>query len=257
MPAIYKYISSIFFKSRLIITGVFIICLSILFAIFFGSVATVEQLETSLIMCAGISRYAIITLMVIFVSNNISQMYEDKQIDFLLTKSISRNLFIFAYINNIIVASLIFSLLISLALFTFSPNIEGLILFIISLFAELVITSIFTFIVAIVVKKYLFSVTAGLGFYLLARSSGVIAMIAQSDRDAFSWGLLYKWLPQKIILLFNFIMPRFDLITQSNWLLKHEILFAHSSMVYCILQWVTLVITLIIIGIHDLKKQEF
>jgi hypothetical protein len=258
MINIYNYLLRIFVRSNLISSFIYAILMVLLFSIFMSNISVVEESEILIVIFAGIARYVSVFLMICFVCNNMFYMYEARQIDFILTKSINRKDFAMAYSFVLVTFNLLIVIVICLLLLLFSSNYLGVLLFSLSLYLELITVTIFAFSASLITKKYLSSIIYSTCFYILSRSAGIILMIATNDKDNFSLDLLYKWLPQKIITLINLIIPRFDIITQTDWLLYVNIdSYMYNTVYYAFLGILLFSILLILSASYDLKKQEF
>jgi ABC-type transport system involved in multi-copper enzyme maturation permease subunit len=100
MKAILKYILKNGVRDRLYI-GIFIsLIISFAVSVFLGSTMLVEQQQTTTVYIAGSSRVIFAVGMILFVCLSMSRAFENKEVEFILSKSISRQQFLMAYLSG-------------------------------------------------------------------------------------------------------------------------------------------------------------
>ncbi|WP_125216233.1 hypothetical protein [Rickettsiales endosymbiont of Stachyamoeba lipophora] len=224
--------------------------------IFIVKIAILEEIETSVVFTGTLLRNVFIVLMIVFISNTINQLYEHRQFEFILTKAIPRIYIPIAFFTILALLALKFALLSGIILYCFKARLHGIVLYSVSLFGELLALASFTMAVALILKRNLLITLTAIGFYSLSRLAGFLVMIGKNDINSFSFERAHEWILQRLMNLFTLIFPRFDLVTQTEWLIYTNII---ETMLFAKLMISLILFSLLLlaVGCHDFKKQEF
>ena len=183
-----------------------------------GSTAMVEKAQMMLGFSSAAARVILMLGLIIFVCFHIRQAFDQKEIDVLLSRPLSRFQVMLAYwLGFSFVAFLL--VLATVTLFSFLPifNFSGYIYWSLSLLAESFVVVALGLFAAFTLRSAVLSVIATLGFYTLARMAGFF--IATADGGMMTQIIWLNQLMEWTVKITALIIPRLDLFTQSEWLI--------------------------------------
>ncbi len=253
MKSILKYILLAGIRDRLYI-GLFVtLAASFSLSIFLGSTSFVEAQQTTAAYIAGSSRAILAIGMILFVCLSVSRAFENKEVEFIISKSISREQFILSYVIGFFVAAfLIFIPLVTAILIVTKANKFGLLIWSATLLSELMIIISFALLASLILKNSFSAIMASFGFYMISRLMGVFVLainlpqdIAQAKNQAL--GVSLKFL--------SALFPRLDLFTQSDWLAYG--VSDSSNLKIILIQSLIYIPLMIFMAFHDFKKKQF
>ena len=257
MKSILKYILLSGTRDRLYL-GLFIsLIVTFSLSIFLGSTALVEEQQMTTVYIGGLSRAVLVVGTILFVCLNINRAFENKEVEFILSKAISREQFILSYLAGFFIAVLliIIPLVIAMLIVT-QANIFGLLIWSLSLLSELMIMISFALLASLILKNSFSSIMATLGFYIISRLMGMFVMAinlpAKVTSETFelssrSFGLVLK--------LLSVVFPRLDLFGQSEWLNYGVTDFSNLKII--LFQSLIYIPLMIFMAFHDFKKKQF
>lgn len=254
MKSILKYILLTAIRDRLYV-GLFIILLAA-FGISFvlGSTTLVEESQTTIVYIAGSSRMIFAIGMILFVSFYVHKSFENREVEFVLSKSIARHKLILAYLIGFVAVAALILLPLTAALFLVKANKIGLLYWFLSLIFEALIVITFSLLAALILKSAVSSVLASLGFYALSRMMGFFVLtikIPKSTSDVSNWDLSLKALLKIISIAF----PRLDLFAKSDWLIYGMNNFSDFSIILG--QSLVYIPLLIFMSFYDFNCKQF
>ncbi len=253
MKSILKYILLAGIRDRLYI-GLFItLAASFSLSIFLGSTSFVEAQQTTAAYIAGSSRAILAIGMILFVCLSVARAFENKEVEFIISKSISREQFILSYIAGFFLAAfLIFIPLVIAILVVTQANKFGLLIWSASLLSELMIVISFALLASLILKNSFSAIMASFGFYMISRLMGVFVLainlpqdISQAKTQSLGFGLK----------LLSALFPRLDLFTQSEWLSYG--ISNGSNLKIIFIQALIYIPLMIFMAFHDFKKKQF
>ena len=154
MRAIIFYILLNAVRNKLYIGLILFLLIAISLSIFLGSTAFIEEQQFTNAYIAGLSRIIIESGMMIFVCINIGKAFENKEIEFIISKSISREKFILSSIAGFMLASILIIIpLILLILIICQVNYLGLLIWSTTLITETTIAISFALLSSLILKK--------------------------------------------------------------------------------------------------------
>lgn len=253
MKSILKYILLSGIRDRLYI-GLFITLISSFsLSIFLGSTSLVEVPQTTAIYIAGSSRIILIVGMILFVCLSISRAFENKEIDFIMSKAISREQFILSYQIGFFLSALVMVIPLSLAFLIIAQiNKIGLLIWSISLLCEILIVIAFCLLTSLILKNSFSAILASFAFYIISRLMGVFLLaihLPQTLVEAKS-----NILPT-ILKIMSVAFPRLDLFTQGDWLI-YEIK-DYSNVKIIAIQALIYIPLMIFMSFSDFKRKQF
>ena len=187
-------------------------------AYFMGSTVLVEKNEIAASFSSGASRVVLIIGMIVFVCFHVRRAFENKEIDLMLSRPISREQFVLSYWLGFSFVSTLIILILAIAIaFLYSFSVYGLIYWIFTMLLETYIVLAFAVFASIILKSSVSSVLLCFGFYAISRMIGFFLYVLEKNQSA---DLLdFDFYAQKVIWLTSFLLPRLDLFCQSNWLI--------------------------------------
>lgn len=252
MKSIFKYILKNALRDRLYI-GVFLaLAMAFALSIFLGNTMLVEQKQSSAAFIAGSCRVIIVFGMILFVCLSVARAFENKEIEFILSKAISREKFILGYLGGFYIAALLILLVLALAIFVVTQsNLMASLVWLGSLTLEIFIIIAFALLTSLILKNPLAAIMASCGFYILSRLMGIFIISLQSTNNF----ILQQKPAQIAIKTISLIFPRLDLFAQSSWLnygisdLQILNIIGLQSLIYIAL--------LLFMSFYDFKQKQF
>jgi len=212
-----KYVLIAAIRDRLFLSAVIMAVIVISLSIFLGSSAITEQKEFVLVFGSGGLRIAGVAAIVLFICSYTRRAFETREIDYLLSRPVGQPAFLFSHTAAFILISSLIAVLISACVFAISAGQagEGFWLWSAGLMAEYMIMAC----VSLFFSLFLSSLTASAlmcgAFYILARLIGQIIGIIDSPSVSSPLGFVLE----PVMSLISIIIPRFDLIGQTSWLI--------------------------------------
>jgi ABC-type transport system involved in multi-copper enzyme maturation permease subunit len=223
MHALIRYVILTASRDWLFI-GLFAVALSAMaLSIFLGGTALSEEQATTLSYMAGSLRLVVVVGLILFVCFHVRRAFDHKEIEFILSRPVSRNHFVLAYWLGFVCVSLLIFIPLFSAILVFAylqpqpPALISLIYWGLSTWMEVVLMLAFSLVASLILHSAVSAVMASYAFYILARMMGFFIFANQSlslwGTDA--GGLVMKY----IIYGVSIILPRLDLFSKTDWLL--------------------------------------
>lgn len=203
-------------RDKLVLSLLLLMILGSCLSVFLGSAAITEAGLFAIVFTAGSLRALSVVGLVLFVVFYVRRSFDARDVDFLLSRPISRTAYIFSHVIAFSLLAIVTALFALLALYAVGPKSFGMghLLWGYSLMAELMIMVNVAFFFAMVLPSASTSALATLGFYTLGRIIGqVLGTLAAGA--AVTDNVLVHY-AMRIIALF---MPRLDLLGQTSWLI--------------------------------------
>ncbi len=253
MQSIIKYIILTGLRDRLYL-GIFIALIAAFaLSIFLGSTVLVEAGQTTLAYIAGTSRATIIVGMILFVCLSINRAFENKEVEFILAKAISREQFILSYLAGFLLTSALILMPLIMAIFILAPtNKIGILVWSLSLFAEMWIVISFAILTSLILRNSFSSILSTLAFYLISRLMGIFVLAINLPQD---FAQAKNHLLPSILKMISLFFPRLDLFTQSEWLAYGVTDFSRAKIIA--LQSAIYISLMIFMAFFDFRRKEF
>jgi hypothetical protein len=183
--------------------------------IFTGSAAVVEGGQFAVVFTAGALRFVSVLGLVLFVVFHIRRSFENKDVEYLLSRPVSRVSFILSHAVAFSLLAVITALIVVGVVMAFMPFglIDRTMFWGASVAAELIIIVNVALFFSMVLPSATTGVLATLALYTLARMMGEILGIIDHDLVSHLMRGL-GWIMQGVSL----ILPRLDLMGQTSWL---------------------------------------
>lgn len=220
---------------------------------FLGSTALVEKGQMSIAYIGGSTRIVLIIGLIVFVCFHVRRAFENREVEVMLSRPISRSTIVFAYWLGFSLVSvlLILPLLIAIHLLI-SVNVAGLYYWGMSLMFEAWLVIGFALFASLILRSAVISVILCFGFYFLSRMMGffMIMLARPGGVSHFDFGVF----TEKMLSLISVMIPRLDLYAQTKWLIygieggTHWV-FIPQSLIF--------VPFLLSVAIFDFKRKQF
>ena len=249
-----KYVLLSAVRDKIVVSLLLIITLSLSISVFLGSSATLEKDQFVSVYSAGGIRVAAVIGLILFIVFYIRRSFESRDVDYLLSRPISRLSFVLSHAAAFILIALVFAGLSSLAVYPFASNIDGnaLPLWSLSLAVEFIIMACAAMFFSMVIASAAASAIVTLAFYTLARLIGQLINIAVSVKLPSGETMDIAAHLMEAISLF---IPRLDLMGQTSWLIYGADGFVGYG--YVIFHGLIFSAFLITATVIDLLKREF
>lgn len=213
---LFRYILMAAMRDRLFLSLVGILVIVISLSVFFGSSVLTEQDQFARSFAAfGFRLFGVICL-VLFTVTYIRRCFENRDIDYLLSRPVGRIRFILTHAAAFSALALMAALLlggVTMALEAGNLH-EGVWLWWISIAAEFIIMANVAMFFAFVMGSPTACLLIVFAFYLLSRLMGEILGILAKGGGEGIFGLL-----SKIMEMISIFIPRLDLMGQTKWIL--------------------------------------
>ncbi|MDX1949158.1 MAG: hypothetical protein SFT90_01500 [Rickettsiales bacterium] len=228
---------------------------SVFLSHFLASTVMLEKQQMLSSFTTGSARVVLVVGMIVFICFHIRRAFENREIDLMLSRPISRASFIFSYwLGFSIVALLMVSALAFYMICFFEYDYTGLSIWVSSMVLELFIIVAFALFTSVILKSSVSSVLLCFGFYILSRMIGFFHYVLEK---AVTYTYEYfEFYAQKIIWLVSFLMPRLDLFAQSKWLV-YGVDFSADNLIFPVIQTLIYVPLLLCLAIVDFSRKQF
>lgn len=224
--------------------------LAVAVAAFLASGAIAEKAEMSVVYMGGAMRAVLIVGIVVFVAFHVERMFDSREIEAVLARTLSRTQFVFAYWAGLAVMTLLLVLPVTAVAAFFGLSASGAAFWSISLACELYVMLAATMFAALTFERAVPTVLATMAFYALSRLmsflTGIVAFGTQSG--------INRVLNPYIDAL-SYALPRLDLFAQTRWLIYG----VESNSVIAVVAAQTLVYIplLLLAAAYDLNRKHF
>lgn len=202
-------------RDRLVTAMLGLFILGSCLALFFGGAAVIEKDQFTLVFAAGGLRLISVMGLTLFVIFFIRRSFDGKEVEFLLSRPLSRVKILLSLSLSFSLLALVMGLAAGLCLFALGPQHFGMgsLLWLVSQCVENIIMVNTALFFAMYISSAASAALATFGFYVLSRMMGQLLGIVDST-IVVSTGPL-----PVIIQVISALMPRFDLLGQTSWLL--------------------------------------
>jgi hypothetical protein len=204
-------------KDKLLLLFLILAAVVACLSIFLGSSAITEKDQFSLVFMASALRLGGVITLILFIIFYLRRSFESHDLEFLLTRPISRLQFLMAHILAFSILATVLVALIMLAL-AMIPTAGGYgtayFLWSFSIWIEFLIVANVALFFGLFLSSAMAASLSCLAFYVLARMIGGILGIIQYEADE---STVIKMV-EKLMLLISVFVPRLDLVGKTSWL---------------------------------------
>ncbi|TAL35560.1 MAG: hypothetical protein EPN97_07250 [Alphaproteobacteria bacterium] len=209
-----KFVLTAALRDKLMITLLTMIVAGGALAVFLGGAAITEKESFALVFGAAGLRFLSVIGIVLFCCFYVRRCFETKEVEFLLSRPISRLNFLFSHAAAFMVLSLLVALVVSGVVFLLGkPNPGGLVAWGISIGVENMVMSVAALFFSMVLSSAAGSALATLGLYALSRLIGTLLGIASLPPEKTVYAVL-----NNVMDLVSVVVPRLDMMGQTSWL---------------------------------------
>lgn len=218
MKTIIRYTLLTALRDWLFIGLVLLVGMAYGLSVFTGSTALVEQSQMSIAYFAGSSRLVLMVGLIVFVCFHVRRLFDNREIESMLSKPISRTEFVFSYWFGFLILAIIAVVPVVIIMESiYRPNNAGLAYWVASLILELAVVLAFALVSSLILRSAVSAVMASFSFYLISRLMGffVIAIEQHSLMTTGGWGQVMAL----VLKYISSVIPRLDLYAKSSWLI--------------------------------------
>lgn len=209
-----RFVLTAAFRDKLMMTLVLMILMSAGVSVFLGGSGLTEQESFALVFGAGGLRFLCVIGLVLFCCFYMRRCFETKEVEFLLSRPISRVTFLLSHAFAFIVLAVLVALVVAGAVFFLGrPDTGGWLLWSASVAIECVLMTMIALFFSMVLSSASGSALAALGFYALCRLVGMLIGIAAQPSESPVFAVL-----NNLMNVISIILPRLDLMGQTSWL---------------------------------------
>jgi len=213
--ALLRYMLITSMRDRLFVAVPVMLAVSAGLILFLSSSAHIEQREMAAALLGAGSRILVIAGLVLFVCFHISQAMAGGEIALILSRPISRGVFVAIYSASFMIAGLVCVTASVALLWVFTgPPVGGLLLWGASLALEAALMILMAMFFGLILNSAAASALACMGFYVLARMAGLLGALADKAGEGSGMDAILG----QTFKLISLIIPRLDLFTRSEWL---------------------------------------
>jgi len=209
-----RFVLTAAFRDRLMMTLVLMIVMGAGVSVFLGGSGLTEQESFALVFGAGGLRFLGVIGLVLFCCFYMRRCFETKEVEFLLSRPISRMTFLFSHAFAFIVLALVVAAAVSASVYFLGrPNPGGWVVWSFSIAVECVLMTMVALFFSMVLSSAAGSALAALGFYVLCRLIGMLLGIAALPAETMALNML-----NNLMDIIAIIIPRLDMMGQTSWL---------------------------------------
>ena len=252
--ALVQYVLTAALRDKLLLAVVAVTVLGICLSLFSASSAVIEKDQFAIIYMASGLRLLGLVGLTLFVTFFVRRSFDARDIEYLLSRPISRLSLIFsnavAFSILAVGAGLLMTLIIGSVAYS-SNDVAGVFLWAFGVTAEYILMVNVALFFAMVLTS---PVTAGLavmGFYVLARMMGQLLGITNGIPVHFP-GIEALNMGMKMV---SMIIPRLDLMTQTSWLVYGSA--GVVDYIFIVFQTVVFLGLVLVAALIDLVRRQF
>ncbi|MDD9900757.1 MAG: hypothetical protein OXT65_07240 [Alphaproteobacteria bacterium] len=209
-----KYVLTAARRDRLMLTLVLLVMMGAALSVFMGGSAVVEGEQFSIVFSAGGLRFLGVMGVVLFVSFYMRRTFEHKEVEFLLSRPVSRMTFLFSHATAFVILAVMVAALVAVPLLVLGhPHPAGFVYWFFSIAVEYAIMAVAALFFSMVLSSAAGSALAAFGFYVLARMIGILLGISAVPTES---GIVFVL--GRVMEFVSVIVPRLDLMGQTSWL---------------------------------------
>jgi hypothetical protein len=219
---------------------------------FLGGTAFIETKEMTLTLMSGAVRLIVMTGMMVFVCFQLRMAFDNKEIDAVLARPVSRSALVLSWWLGFTVVGTVLAVPVILLLALMGVGSwTGFLGWSASLLIEMMLVVALALFSAFTLRSAVTAVVGCIGFYMIARMMAFFVMTSQSTMVTGSPVEILKY----PLIAVSAVVPRLDMFTQSQWLIYG---FESSSEWWRIVaQALVFVPLLLCAAIVDFRRREF
>ncbi len=209
-----QYVVTAAMRDKLIMTLLLMIAMGGAVSVFLGAATITEKESFALVFGASGLRFLGVLGVVLFCSFYIRRSFETKEVEFLLSRPLSRMTFLYSHAAAFVLLGVALAFIVGAVVFFLGkPSLSGFGVWLASLCMEYALMSVAALFFAMVVASASGAALATLGLYVLARLIGTVLGIAAEAPANYFYAML-----NNAVELISVFVPRLDLMGQTSWL---------------------------------------
>ncbi len=252
-PALVLYVLKAAVRDRLVVALFLAMVVAVSLSLFMGSAAVSEKGNFAIVFAGAGLRLAGVFGLVLFVVFFIRRSFEARDVEFLLSRPITRIQFIISYAVGFSIMALILGLAQGLCIYAPSPQTfnQGHLLWALTLALENVIMVNVALFFAMILPGAATAAMAAAGFYVLTRMMGQILGIVDAH---IATGSMMQGLEQ-VMQIISMVLPRLDLMAQTSWLIYGPETGQDFGLI--IVQGAAFTVMIVMAALLDLARRQF
>jgi ABC-type transport system involved in multi-copper enzyme maturation permease subunit len=219
-----------------------------------GATAMLEPTQMTLALTAAVARVVIMVGIIVFIGFHVQSAFENKEIDLLLSRPLSRTALVLAYWLGFALVALLLTLPAMAVIYYLGPlNLTGFLVWCVSLTLEAWLVVAISLFAALTLRSGVTAVLASLGIYALARLMGFFMLLISSKlhlQDAWL-GITAHW----TVTAISTLTPRLDFFAKSSWLIYGPK--SYEDALLSLYQAAIFIPLLLVASIIDFKRKQF
>lgn len=245
------YVLTAALRDRLVMAMIIMLVVGTSLAVFLGSAAIAEKQQFALVFAGAGLRLAGVLGLVLFTVFFIRRSFDARDVDFILSRPVSRVEFLLSYAVGLSLLALGMAAAQTLCLYLLGRNLfgPGHISWAVSIAVENIIMVNTALFFSMILSSAATAATATAGFYILARLMGqLLGIVDATGKTTFIYNLM-EYVLQGILA----IMPRLDLMAQTSWLIYDQATEINSIL----FQGAVFTILIVSAALIDLVRRQF
>lgn len=227
------------------------VCMSL--AAFLGSSAVTEQDQFVVVFTATSLRLLSISFIILYISFYFHRAFEGRDVETMLTRPFSRLQFIMGHYFGFQIMVAVFCALSFIVFLLFQSALTAhYYIWFIGFFVELSLMALITMFFAMLCNRNIAAILLSLGFYILGRLSGSLLTIIDTGASS---DVLMR-LGEVLMQFISIILPRFDLMVQTSWLL-YDMDLTLNSLTIVVIQFFVFTGLILSATYFDLLRKQF
>lgn len=238
-------------RDRLIISLLILLVLGCSLSIFMGSAAVIEKDRFTIVFTSGGLRLAGVLGLMLFTVFFVRRSFDGKDVEFLLSKPVSRVAFLLSYAAGFSIIAFVMSVAIGACVVAVGPHMlsQGHILWVTSIIVENMIMVNTALFFSMYFSSAATAAMATSAFYVLARMMGQLLGIVDSSMVVDTGPMAAA------VQLVSVLTPRLDLMGQTSWLLYG--VDEHIGLGFILLQGILFCVFILLAALLDFTRRQF
>lgn len=256
MKTLFKFILLTGLRDKLYLSLLIILAGAFGLSNLVGFSALAEETQMQTVYFSFLSRVIIVCGMMLFICFYINKEFEKKEIDFILSKPISRNTLILSYWSsfNLISLILVVPVVVVMAIFSHT-NLLGLLWWTISVILELMLVSTFAIVSSLILGSAVVSVLATFSFYFICRMMGFFVYSISLPKNVDIAVSTWTDFAESLLKILSSVFPRLDLFGKSEWLIYG--IGNSGEVVLVLVQSLIYISLMLFIAFYDFRRKQF
>ncbi len=209
-----RYVLTAAMRDRLMVTLALMILMAAALAVFMGSASVTEGASFALVFGSGSLRFLGVIGLVLFCCFYIRRAFENKEVEFLLSRPISRLSFLVSHALAFSFLAFLIAAMITVVVGVIGrPDMAGLLIWGASLAAEFAMMAVAALFFSMVLSSAAGSALATLGLYALSRTTGTLLGVLSQGPANWFYAIIGS-----MMKLISMVTPRLDMMGQTTWL---------------------------------------